>query len=540
MSDLDTLVPLEDGPWDGMLDSIAPTARKAGRYLLGQNLYPLDPEVGDGVVGRPGCRQVGLRLGVPATRRGQGFYQFTKKNGTEFSVAIVGGKFYTLDWVNDIWTEVLTTANLTVAGITLDPTAKIAFLTISDKMMVSDGVNTPWLWDGTTGAGLTKLTNAPVFYGQPTVHFARIMGIKAADRTTFVWSETDTPNTGYEAGGYNNAWTLTQTDSARLERIVGSNEGLWVFRGRSGTFIPGPVTQDWSTAGTRESLSITEGTSSPFAVEFSGTAMVVLDSDMHPQLFRAGSPEAVRIWQGFRETTKAIPRTPAHAARCMAISFSPAQLILIAVPAPDGTECSALLVYDVKNPADPREVAVWTGWELTAMGMLKSGRVADLGTPFLFHGDTTGYVYRHGNPEDSSFITDDELNAGTVAIEHVLECQSLGYSTKREKIFDRIDLSVRALSNMTLEVSYTTPRGESVAQTVAVSTGDPGWDASVWDFLVWDSGSASGREAHVDVGIDDQARWIRPKVRHAVIGEQFGMVALTVAAYVTDDDPEVP
>ena len=538
MATADVLVPIRDGPWNGMLDAISPTAKAQGKYLLGQNVYPLDPNIGEGVVGRPGVRVMGAIGGSAGNRRTQGFYQFTKRDGTEYSIRIVGGKFETLNWATEVWTEVLTTAQLTAAGITLDSTATIAFLTFSDQVIISDGVNTAWMWNGTTGGGLTKLTNAPVFYGPLTNDAGRVWGIKANETSTMVWSEVDDANTGYEAGGYNNAWTIAQTDPNRLYRLIGTNEALYVLRARSGTIISGQVTSTFEAAATRESLSDTIGTMSPFAVVVQDLNILLLDADMHPQMLRPGAAGFTEIWTALRETVKKSSRTPAILAKCQSLLYTPASLLFFSVPQRGSVEPDMLLVYDVKGTV-PVPVAVWTGWDITAMGMIKN---PTSGKNYFFHGGVDGYSYLHGDPEDSAGPWDDELASGTVAVDHILETQALGYQIEQEKIFDRIDVSVRANTRMTLEISAETPRGAtSGAQIITVDSGFLGWDLSLWDDMIWDVDTSIGtQESHGDVGTDLQARWIKVKVRHRTAGEQFGLVALSVTAYSTDNDPEIP
>lgn len=532
MADWDAEVLLEDGPWDGLLDSVAPTARREGKYLIGQNIYPLDPAVGDGLVGRPGCRVVGAQLGSVGRRRVQGTVEFTRKSGAKYRIAIVGGHFYTLDWATETWTEVLTAANFTTAGVTLDQTARIAFLEFSDKLHVSDGVNVPWLWDGTTGGGITLLSNSPVLYGQPTARVGRVFGIKAADPATIVWSEPDDATTGYEAGGYNNAWTITQTDSNRLYRLIGTEEALFVLRARSGTIITGTVTANFASASTKDALSETLGTKSPWGVEVIGTNDLVFpDANMQPHLLVPGG-QPTPIWTPFRETLAGVPKDMAE--KAISIYWPPAALLLMAICGEGATEADTILVYDVKGPL-PIAVGVWNGWEMTHLSVMTN----DQDEAFLFRGDTAGYVYLHGNPDGS--IWDDRLATGDVAIEHILELQALGYSTKREKIFDRIDLALRSLTAMTLNVSAITPRGQSALQTVSLDAGVLGWDSGFWDQMEWDpSDSTTTQEQHEAVGVDAQGRWIKPRIVHQTLGERFGIVALTVAAYVTNDDPPVP
>jgi hypothetical protein len=536
MATLDRLLPLEDGPWNGMVDSVAPTAKQPGRYLLLENGYPLDPAIGEGVVGRPGTRALGGIGGSVGARRVQGHYQFTKKNGTEIFVRIVGGKFYQFDWATELWTEIVTTAELTAAAITLSTTAsQIAFLTFSDKLFVSDGVNTPWLWDGTAHAGLTKLTNAPAFFGQPTIYVGRIMGIKASDLVTFVWSETDQPNVGYEAGGYNNSWTLTQTDPNRLYRLLGTNDSIFVFRARSSTAIGGSVTSNFSTSATRDALSETEGTTSPFAVLLQDTNALFLDADMHPQVFRPGAVGATPLWTAFRDHLRKVPKTPTVAGKSLAILYPPAQLMMFAICDIAAVEPNIMLVYDVKG-SEPVPVAIWRGWEMTSLAMVKN---AD-GYPVMVHGDSSGYTYLHGNPEDN--LWNDALVTGTVPIRHILIPQALGFSVKKEKVFDRLDLSIRALTRMTLMLSCITPRGQSAPQVVVANSNLPGLDSSVLEltFQLDPDITLVTQEAHVDVGIDEQGRWLKPYIDHNTLDEQFGIIACSVDSYLHDDDPEVP
>lgn len=531
MAKNDKALRLEDGPWDGMRDSVAPTSRKEGKLLLAKNVYPLDPNLGDGIVGRPGFSVLGSILGGSGTRRVQGFYQFTKKNGSEFTIAIVGGLFYTCNWTTMVWTEVVTTANLTSASITLDATAQIAFLTFNDTVLVSDGVNAPFTWDGTTNGGLTKLTNAPVFYGQPTMYAGRIFGIKASDRATMVWSETNAANTGYEAGGYNNSWTIAQTDSNQLFRLVGTNSAIYVLRARSATSVTGTVSSNFSSAATNDDVSSTEGTMSPFACLLLDQTLVVLDADYHVQQLRPGGGFDA-LWDELRETTKSLPRT--SIGKAIAVNYASIGLLLFCVPKQGATECNQILVYDSKRET-PVPVAVWDGFEITAMALVKNGS----GIPVIIHGDSTGYVYLHGNPEDS--VWSDGLVAGTAAISHVVETQPLGFDIAREKIFDRVDISTRSLSDMTFSVYPITPRGSANIQSLTATSSVIGWGTGLWGSMTWSpDGSSSTQEQHVDAGLDAFGRWVKLRIEHEVVGEQFGLVAIAATGYPTNDDPPNP
>jgi hypothetical protein len=535
MAATDVEIPLEDGPWEEMLDSLSPTARRPGRYLLGQNTYPLDPEVADGMVGRPGVRQMGAQLGSAGSRQSQGTFQYTTAAGTKLTIQITGGRFYVLNWATETWSEELTDL-LGSFGVTLSSTAKIAFLQFQEKVLISDGINKPWLWNGTGGGGVTVLTNAEAFYGQPRAHYARIVAISAADPDTIIWSETDAPNTGYRSGGYNNAWTLTQTDPDRLYSILAGDGVLYALRARGGTALLGPPGPDWQTTATKDSLSDTFGTISPFVTTFQDVNVLALDADAHPQLYRPGGAGFIPIWREFRETLKRIPKQQVLMEKATSVYYSPAGLLLISLCQSGVLEPNLLLVYDVKGDR-PVPVAIWKGWEMTTLAMAENQN----GQAYLLHGDSTGRVYLHANPEDDA-PWDDILAAGTVPIEHIHECQPLGHSTKREKVFDRIDITTRGRTQQTLEISYRTPRGQGAPQTIVIGQTFLGYDSGIYDdpSTVYDPGTDTTEETHGDVGIEGEGRWIKPKIRHATLGEQFSLTALTVAAYVSDDDPEVP
>jgi hypothetical protein len=540
MARTDQLVPVADGGWDGMIDAIPPTARRPGKYKLGQNIYPQDPTLGDGVVGRPGVRQVGATL---ATGAGNGLYQFFRKDGVVFTIAISGGKFYTLDWSTEVWTEVLTAAQLGAAGVS--PPAgtgvMVQMLTYTNKVVINDGQSTPWAWDGTSGGGITKMTNAPIFAaGSMDVYNGRLIGIKATDPTTFVWSETDSLNTGYEAGGFNNAWTYVQTDQHRLYRMVASNDGIIMIRARAASQITGEVVQSWSSYGTREGVSDTIGSPYPFTALLYGANVFVLDADLRPQLLRPGMLAPTPLWTPFRETIKTLiaPRALDYS-QAMAVYYSPAALILVTVcESASLLGPASFLVFDARENKTPVPVAIWRNSAnvvITALAMMTSGAtVASPGstglhtmvasTPYLMYGTATGQVYLMGNPGDD-LLNDKNAagSGGTVAVSHILETQTLGYSTKHEKIFDRIDLAATVESNaafsQTLSVSVISPRGTTVAQAVTMANADDG---------------------HASVGIDVEARWVRVKVTHAVLGERFALSGIGLDAYGLDDDPPVP
>ena len=503
----------------GMRDSLEPQTADPRKAKLLQNVYPQDEIFGGGTVGRPGFQLTeNSQLGSSGKRKAQGGYQFTKLDGTEFTITIVGGQFYTYSWGSLAWTEVLTTANLTSSSITLDAVARCYFVTFSDKVLVSDGVHTPWLWNGTTNGGLTKLTNAPVFFGQPGVHYAKVFGIKAAERSAIVWSEEADATTGYEAGGFNNAWTLGQTDQEALFAIYPTNEVLYYFRSRSIGGIAGQVTTNFSNTGTREGVSETVGTESPASVIGHEGDVYFLDSDARPRMIRIGLGLVGEFWQDARQTIALLPR--GQFPDVVAVDHTPMRLILFGVTGEGEDDPSQQLAISYST-GSPVFAGVFEGYSFTSLDMVKNNKLV----PTMMHG-FDGYVYDHGSPEGG--LLDDELQSGTVAIEHIVEGTPLGFDTQMEKHFDQIDISFLQSTNTTgVTVAITTPYDTLTSDSFTLPGSFSLWDTALWDVGTW---AVSG-EVHVAIGLSSYGRWGRPRITHSVTGERFGLNGWTMKVY---------
>lgn len=514
------------GPFIGMRDSLDPTTADPGRAMLLQNVYPLELDKPSAFDGRPGFQQAGAIGGDTNKRTGQLVYQFTKLDGTEYTVRIVGGQgIQTFNWSTRAWSTVVTVANLTTASVTLSETARCYAVTFADLMVISDGVNTPFAWDGASGAGgLTKMTNCPVIYGQPTVYYSKLFAIKNAERSTIVWSEENAVNTGYEAGGYNNAWTLGQTEQEPLYAITGTNEALYYFRARSSGYVAGEVSDNFTTDGTHEGVSQTEGTVSPAAVVYHGNQIYFLDADARPQVVVPGA--GVRpIWEDLRQSIALMD--PAELVDAVGVYDPTTRLVLFAMAEDAQTIPSAILVY---NPVLNVPVAVWNGFTLNTMGVVKNSS----GTPVLMHLGSDGYAYDHGTADGT--LWDDGLNSGTVAITHAVEGPHLGADDRQDKHFRRMDWLLRSSTGASgMSVSYRTPRANSTPMSASIgATGSALWGFFNWGVGTWSSATA---ERHLALSIHGQGRWIRPRIAHSVLTERFGVETVSVEAIPQGDRP---
>lgn len=250
-------VRLEQKGFRGMRDVIDTNDGEASDLpLILHNCLSADPVKGGALVTRPPFQAMGGN--VTATRVNL-IYNYDRLDGTRDLLMVTSGAIYRFS--GGAWVVYLSYATLSAAGIVPSVAGPWFAVTINGKLVVSDGVNTPWMYDGVT-ATLTLLSNCPVLYGQPTVYYAKLFGIKNTERSTLVWSEENDPTIGYEAGGYNNAWTLGQTSSEPITAILGTNESLFYWRAHSMGAIRGAVTPDFVNDGVHDGVSATVGTAS--------------------------------------------------------------------------------------------------------------------------------------------------------------------------------------------------------------------------------------------------------------------------------------
>ena len=520
------------GPLLGLRDSYDPmVSNDPLRAMVIENMYPIELDKPSSFVGRPGFDQAGDQLGASNKRTGQLVYQFTKQDGTEYTVAIVGGQgIYTYNWSTEAWTQVVSVANLTTASITLSETARCYAVTFADTMVISDGVNKPFSWTGASGAGgLTPLTAASVWYGQPTIYYNKLFAIQNAARNVIEWSEENDPTIGYETAPYSNSWQLIQTNVGGLYAVVGTNEALYYFRAQSVGAIRGAVTPEFQSDGTREGVDETVGTVSPSGVVYRDGRLFFIDRQARPYVITPGIKGATPMWEDVHETLRSIDTTAAQLAEAIAVYDPTTQLVLYGLTELGQSDPSGFLVF---NPVQNIPVSVWRGWTFHQIAIVKN---AD-GTPVLMHLSTDGYAYDHGLPTGT--LWDDELNAGTQAIRHSIEGPHLGVDARFEKRFRRIDVLMRADSDTTeINVSYNTPYGASEATTGSVEGSGARWDLFLWDDEPWATDTV---ERHLPVGISAVGRWIRPRVQHEVVGERFGFEALVIDYTTHGDHPSAP
>ena len=514
------------GPYLGMRDSLDPTASVPELARLLRNVYPKEPDLNGRCVGRPGFSQLGAQLGGGGDVQFLG--QFTTLAGVEYTIAIVGGKFYTLNWSNSTWTEVVTAANFSSASITVSSSARFYAVVFANTMVFTDGVNKPWTWTGASGAGgLTPLTNAAVAFGPLAVYYAKLVMIKNTDRSAIIWSEEAAANTGYEAGGFNNAWTLGQTDQNPLTCVLAANESLYVFRDASITEIFGEVTPDFSSTGTRESVSSTVGTRSPGSVFFVGRNILFADNRGRTHMIRPGGG-VVPLFEDFIENLKRADSTKLD--EIEGYLDPTLDLAIMAYEETGASDRSMQLCYHAHIGVHaPQASAVFDGYTFTRVGEVKNAA----GDARILHGSTDGYVYLHG----TTTTWNDGFNSGSLDIRHDIHTHFVRYSPQIEAFFDRADLMIEALTDTSLSIRSETNAQLNSTVVAAVTGGAALWDVALWDVDVW---AADAVMQHVSVGIFAHGAYCALRISHQSGVERFGFVSGTIRGRPVDRYPLMP
>lgn len=284
-------VPVSVGPFAGMRDRRPASAEGAGEeaayaaYM--ENLWVRDPANPSGVELRPAFAKL---FAIPGGRTPQGVHFHITTSGALVVLLAAGGKLYRLGPAS--WDDV------TPASPTISSAARfVYFVTFDDAVVVSDGVNKPWiatnLVSGTpvtaTAINVDSVPTSWAAFGPPVVRAGKLVFIRDNDRTRIVWSEELDASTGYEQTGYANYWSLTQTDASPLTALAATNDALYFFRERSIGAVYGAIASDFATASTEDAISTGHGTVAPASVRVVGDEVWFLNNNGLPALVERGA-----------------------------------------------------------------------------------------------------------------------------------------------------------------------------------------------------------------------------------------------------------
>jgi len=281
------------------MDDVTIGNRTQGREIHIQNMLPSDRTQPSSLVPRPGLTSMTIASAPEGQTSAVGTF-IADASSARLDFAVMGGQIYSSANGSDTLTLVVTTANLTTNSITLAGINEIVYwVEFNGTVVFNDETNQPFAWDGASGAGgLTLLSNAPATcVGKPTVYYAKVFFIK--EENVLVWSEENDSNLGYEAGGYNNAWTVGQTSGEDILAIEGTNDALWYWRPHGIGIIAGRVTPDFQTTGVHDAVSSTVG-GTKGSVAYYNDRMWWVDSTGRPFMAHVSGGELVPLWKRLR------------------------------------------------------------------------------------------------------------------------------------------------------------------------------------------------------------------------------------------------
>lgn len=275
----------------------------------GTNVYAPDPRQASSYYARPGfgLSNNGSPLTTSATTfRGQGGFPHVALDGTVTNYAVFNGKLFRAD------TSFLTWTDVSPVGITIDNavTTRVFGTSLADQLVVTDGVNRPWLATNLTATPITGtyidfdgIGTAWTAYGPFTVYggsvfciLATVNGVSA--RVDIAWSAPGQAGVGYQQPNYDYRWTLEQQSANQLFALFGTNVALLYWRAASVGSIVGPVS-DLVAQHTSDQISINVGTEAPQSIIAFGTTIYFTDAIGRPyRLIPGADPDP--IWKQMR------------------------------------------------------------------------------------------------------------------------------------------------------------------------------------------------------------------------------------------------
>lgn len=511
-----------------MFDAREPSGDPETASLI-RNAYPVDPFTTRAIVGRPGVWWLGSgTVGGGGTGLGQMGFQFKRLDGTAYTVLIINGLMYKINWTTNTLTSVALPGWLTFQTV-----GKIYGVVLADKLIISDGVRKPVSWDGTN---FVDLTECPILFGQPVVHYAKLTGIVAANPVQIVWSEENDPTVGYlgtnavTGDPYDNQWVLGQTSQDRLYVLMAIEDALYFSRARSWSMITGANEDDYRSTGNREAVSNTIGCVLPSACIFRNGEIWFQDYDGHFHVMAMGG-QPQPIGKPYRENIAVADKDPpattgGRANLCSMVDWSSVPLVMATVAIPN---------TDPGGPWDWRyRILTWHPDTKEAMGvwdlppnvepthLCAAYNLNELERVIIAL-DEHARVLIFGTPQNGPW--QDTTPTGNAAIVHEVHGAELGWDSTQEKDWE----SITALFHGTVLTGANTSLGY-VSQRRLVS---------VPQLVQNQAALSAAAEIRRKVGIKNQSRWLRPIVIHNALNEQFRFEGFEVGAYAIANAPKV-
>lgn len=472
---------LKCGPFRGVKNETDPIDDDPDFLQDAVNMYIPDATGGSGLYERPGTvlMNAANQLGGP-NHMGQCVYHHTALNGLEYNFMAISGKLYRVSADLTIYTDV-TPVGPVIDGAT---STRVFMLSFADQLVVSDGVNRPWLG---TNLASTPITGTNIQYDagnsawsaqHMTVYSgALVFALKTLagvfKQTRIVWSAPNDPTQGYfnTVGGLavDYTWDLVQTGTTPIYALCGTNIALIYWRDYAMGALSGAIGPTFKNSSTHDAIDFKIGTQAPATIALHGNTIFFADSDGRPQMLPLGN-RLVPIWLGMRaivETSRT--DTPASTAlTAVGTLFSPLNLYLVALWSPLPTinmSAKEIYAFDALTGTHVGRWVVGPGISIETLGIMKDQNgqpeLAVIGTKVTAIGlGFGGYVWRLANVQENIW-TDNGVTATVWG-----QTLRLGFEADKIKYADR----ATAITGSTAPVDISLTSAEALEASAQTDT----------------------------------------------------------------------
>lgn len=410
------------GPFKGVRNTTDPFDDTPDYLLDLLNMYIPDPEQGSGAYARPGfvLTNSASQLGG-ANHQGQGVFHHSALDGTEYRFEVISGKIYRSSSDFTAYTDV------TPGGVTIDASlgTRVFMLSFADKLIVSDGVNRPWM--GTNLAN-TPITGTNIQYDVGNSAWsAQHMGVYSGalvfvvksiagvfSQIKIAWSAPNDPTQGYfntvSGVAVDYTWDLVQTGTTPIYGIVPTNIALLYWRDDSIGGLYGAIGPTFRSDATHDAVDVKIGSRSPATFALHGSNVFFCDSQGRPQMLPLGN-KLNPIWLQMRSIVEqARTDTPltTQIVACGTV-YASLNLYLVAIwsTIPNvNLAPSTIHAFDVLSGRYVGRWQIGQGCNIEAMGILKDtngqSQLVIIGTQVVaINNGFGGYVWRLAGPQEN-------------------------------------------------------------------------------------------------------------------------------------------
>jgi hypothetical protein len=497
------------GPWKSVFNTNDPYDASPEFLVDLKNAYIPDAEEGSGAYARAGffLKNGGARLvvdGDPLIRSaGQGMYHHTMLDGSIINFVMVAGRLFRVSGADGGSAGTFT--DVSPVGITIDRDqfGRVYFCSIVGMLIVTDGVNPPWIGTNLTN---TPITGAYIDYdgaavawsafGKPIVKDGALIFMLnqvggVSRRVDISWSIAGDPTQGYQQPNFDYNWTLETNDADVLFAIEATEQAVIYWRQNSFSAAFGTVGADFRSTATRDSETFNVGCRTCSSVQKFGDSFFFCDSAGRPYRWTVGSaPQA--IWKQMRAEvdeartdqisvndlmiTSAIDATfnlYVVAIWSSDLSTTARPNRIFAFDAPTGAYMGVWSIYDFGAGAPTNNQGIQIDCLGTLWDQANVPRLVVIGAgPEQIPGPTDdgGYVWILSTTEEAAVSSACWLDAGALQPDRNAVTDRLGYS---EDVVYNVDRATIVLGNSTpCTVSVTTPNAVNTVQgTPSPNTG---------------------------------------------------------------------